>query len=131
MKHLFYFILAGFIIFISLCYAKIPNNDTQYIHFAVAAEYPPFEYNDHGELKGFDIDLARLIAKKLNKEALFDTMQFSSILPAISTGQVDAAISTLTITEQRKRISILLSLTISRVWRLSSQIKPRSATYNN
>ncbi|KTC90103.1 ABC transporter substrate-binding protein [Fluoribacter dumoffii] len=103
MKHLFYFILAGFIIFISLCYAKIPNNDTQYIHFAVAAEYPPFEYNDHGELKGFDIDLARLIAKKLNKEALFDTMQFSSILPAISTGQVDAAISTLTITEQRKK----------------------------
>ncbi|CAM3054135.1 amino acid ABC transporter substrate-binding protein [Legionella steigerwaltii] len=102
MKQLFFIILVGFALLISLCYAKIPNENTQYIHFAVAAEYPPFEYNDHGEIKGFDIDLARLIAKKLGKEAFFDTMQFSSILPALSSGQVDAAISTITITEQRK-----------------------------
>ncbi|KTD73480.1 substrate-binding periplasmic protein [Legionella tucsonensis] len=103
MKQIFFTFLVGFAFFVSLCYAKISNDGGQYIHFAVAAEYPPFEYNDHGEIKGFDIDLARLIAKKLGKEAIFDTMQFSSILPALSTGQVDTAISTITITEQRKK----------------------------
>lgn len=103
MKKIFYIILAGFAFFVSLFYAKNPNKSVQYIHFAVAAEYPPFEYSDHGEIKGFDIDLARLIAKKLGKESFFDTMQFSSILPALSTGQVDAAISTITITEQRQK----------------------------
>ncbi len=103
MKQIFFIFVAAFSIFVSLCYARISDENIQYIHFAVAAEYPPFEYNDHGEIKGFDIDLARLIAKKLGKEALFDTMQFSSILPALSSGQVDAAISTITITEQRKK----------------------------
>lgn len=103
MRQLFYVIIAGTSLFISLCYAKPSDENSKSIHFAVAAEYPPFEYNDHGEIKGFDIDLARLIAKKLGKEAFFDTMQFSSILPALSLGQVDAAISTITITEQRQK----------------------------
>ncbi|KTD09204.1 amino acid ABC transporter substrate-binding protein [Legionella gratiana] len=103
MKTPFFIVLSGLAFFISLCYASISDEDTQSIHFAVAAEYPPFEYNDYGEIKGFDIDLARLIAKKLGKEVYFDTMQFSGILPALSMGQVDAAISTITITEQRKK----------------------------
>lgn len=103
MKKLFFITLASFAFFISLFYANFSDENTKSIHFAVAAEYPPFEYNDHGKIKGFDIDLARLIANKLGKEAFFDTMQFSSILPALSLGQVDAAISTITITEQRKK----------------------------
>jgi polar amino acid transport system substrate-binding protein len=103
MKKLSVLILLYHIIFNPILYASNANEEVKSIHFAVAAEYPPFEYNDHGELKGFDIDLARLIANKLGKEPYFETMQFSSILPAISTGQVDAAISTITITEQRKK----------------------------
>ncbi len=75
---------------------------TNTLHFATSAEYPPFEYLDHGELKGFDIDLAKLITKELGKDAVFDNMQFSSILPAISFGQDDMAISTITITPERK-----------------------------
>ena len=84
MKKLFFITLASFAFFISLFYANFSDENTKSIHFAVAAEYPPFEYNDHGKIKGFDIDLARLIANKLGKEAFFDTMQFSSILPALS-----------------------------------------------
>ncbi|QEY52136.1 substrate-binding periplasmic protein [Legionella longbeachae] len=103
MKIIFSISLAGLIFFISLCYADSSDENTQAIHFAVAAEYPPFEYNDYGEIKGFDIDLARLIAKKLGKVAYFDAMQFSGILPALSLGQVDAAISTITITKQRNK----------------------------
>lgn len=73
------------------------------LKFAVSAEYPPFEYQKHGELIGFDIDLARLIAKKLNKKVVFEDMQFSSILPALASGRVDAAISTITITPERQK----------------------------
>ncbi|KTD55632.1 amino acid ABC transporter substrate-binding protein [Legionella santicrucis] len=103
MKIIYSIILASLAFVISLSYADISEENTNTIHFATAAEYPPFEYNDYGEIKGFDIDLARLIAKKLGKEAYFDAMQFSGILPALSLGQVDAAISTMTITEQRKK----------------------------
>lgn len=73
------------------------------IHFATSAEYPPFEYQENGKLKGFDIELAKLIAKHLGKKAVFDNMQFSSILPSLSSGQSDLAISTITITEDREK----------------------------
>lgn len=73
------------------------------ISFGISAEYPPFEYVQGGVLKGFDIDLARLIAKQLNKEDVFENMTFSTILPALQSGHVDAAISTITITPEREK----------------------------
>ncbi len=73
------------------------------LRFSTCADYPPFEYNDHGSIQGFDIDLARLIAKELGKNAVFDNMQFSTVLPALNSGQDDVAISTITVTEERKK----------------------------
>lgn len=54
------------------------------------------------QLYGFDIDLAILLSKKLGKKAVFENMQFSSVLPALASGQADAAISTITITPERQ-----------------------------
>lgn len=93
------------LVFIVLCfllYSCDSNKKEQYLHFATSAVYPPFEYSERGEIKGLDIDLAKLIAKELGKEAVFDNMQFSTVLPAISSGQDDIAIATITITEARK-----------------------------
>ncbi|MFI4918563.1 MAG: ABC transporter substrate-binding protein [Legionellales bacterium] len=99
-------------IWLSLCVASLvavvgcssnAKKDNSTLHFATAAEYPPFEYQERGRMKGFDIDLATLIANKLGKKAVFDNMQFSTILPALTSGQVDAAIATITITDARKK----------------------------
>lgn len=87
-------------LFISACDQQKNANE---LHFSTAAEYPPFEYMDRGKLTGFDIDLANLVAKEMGKTAVFDTMQFSTVLPAVTTGQDDAAIATLTITDARQR----------------------------
>lgn len=73
------------------------------IRFATSAEYPPFEYHENGVINGFDIDLGYAIAKELGKNAIFENMQFSSILPAIQSNMVDAAISTITITPSRQQ----------------------------
>lgn len=91
------------VLFIAACTDSNKKNEAKVIHFATSAEYPPFEYEEHGVIKGFDIELAKLIAKELGKEAVFDNMQFSSILPALTSGQADAAISTITITYDRKK----------------------------
>lgn len=88
--------------FLLLSACNKPKNNGV-LHFSTSAEYPPFEYNDHGEIKGFDIDLAKLIAKELGKEAVFDNMQFSTALSALSSGQDDVAIATITITKERKK----------------------------
>lgn len=71
--------------------------------FSISAEYPPFEYYENGKVTGFDIELAELIAKELGKKAIFEDMQFSTMLAALNTNSVDAAISTLTITEERQK----------------------------
>jgi polar amino acid transport system substrate-binding protein len=72
------------------------------IRFAISADYPPFEYQERGKFKGFDIDLANLIAKKLGRVAIFNNMQFATIFPALRNNLVDAAISTFTITKERQ-----------------------------
>ena len=92
--------IALILVFISACNKDYKPNE---LHFATFAEYPPFEYIEQGEIKGFDIDLARLLAKKLGKTAVFDNIQFSTILPAISAGQDEAAIATMTITPLRQK----------------------------
>lgn len=91
-------VYASIFIVIQGCVAK---KDLNTLHIATSAEYPPFEYMEGEEIKGYDIDLARLIAKKLGKQAVFENMQFSTVLPALSSGQADMAISTITVTPER------------------------------
>ena len=71
--------------------------------FVTAADYPPFEYRVNGKMVGFDVELGEMIAAELGKVAEFQDMQFSSLLAAVQSGMVDAAISTVTITEDRKK----------------------------
>ncbi|MDR1057530.1 MAG: ABC transporter substrate-binding protein [Coxiellaceae bacterium] len=101
MKKIYYFFcLLSSLLLLSGC-----NNGENHkeIKFATSADYPPFEYQEQGELKGFDIDLAKLVTKKLGKMAVFNNMQFAAILPALQNNLVDAAISTFTITEERQQ----------------------------
>jgi polar amino acid transport system substrate-binding protein len=99
MKACLTLILLGISIFLASCGKQENKYD---LHFSTSAEYPPFEYNDHGEIKGFDIELAKLIANEMGRNAVFDNMQFSTVLPAVSSGQDEVAIATISITEERK-----------------------------
>ncbi len=98
------FTLIGLSIFIlmSLAACKEKKNSNQ-IKFATNATYPPFEFVEKGKMVGFDIDLANMIAAELGKEAVIEDMQFQNILPSIDKGLVDAAIATMTISEERKQ----------------------------
>jgi polar amino acid transport system substrate-binding protein len=71
--------------------------------FAISAEYPPFEYIEKGETKGFDIDVAKFIGKRLGMEVVFENRAFNTIFPLLDHGQVDAAISTITASTERRK----------------------------
>ncbi|MGC1305897.1 MAG: basic amino acid ABC transporter substrate-binding protein [Phormidesmis sp.] len=65
--------------------------------------FPPFESVGEGdELVGFDIDLMNAIGEKAGKTVSFDSLPFDSLIPALQTGSIDAAISGMTITEERQ-----------------------------
>lgn len=71
--------------------------------FGTCADYPPFEFTQDGKMVGFDIDFAGLVAEKLGKQAEFRSIAFSSILISVQNGSVDAAISGLGATAERKQ----------------------------
>lgn len=63
---------------------------------------PPWEYkNEQSEFEGFEVDLVKAIAKKLGDEVEFQDLGFTALFAATSSGRVDMAISTITITEDR------------------------------
>lgn len=63
---------------------------------------PPWEYkNEQSQFEGFEVDLVKAIAKKLGDEVEFQDLGFTALFAATSSGRVDMAISTITITEER------------------------------
>lgn len=66
--------------------------------------YPPMEFkNDDGKTDGFDIDFANKIGEKLGKKIEFVPTQWSGIFLALESGKFDCIISSLSITDERKK----------------------------
>ena len=70
-----------------------------------SADFPPFEYyGESGELIGFDIDLMKYIGEKIGFDIEFVNMSFDKLIPAVVSGEVDCAISAITVTEERDSV---------------------------
>ncbi len=66
------------------------------------ATYPPFEYQDEaGRYVGFDLDMMAAIAEAADLEIDFRDMPFDGLIPALCSGQIDAVVSAMSITEAR------------------------------
>lgn len=72
--------------------------------FTVCSDIPyePFEFVKDGKTVGFDMDIAAEIAKDLGAELNVITASFDSIQSGLFKTQCDAAISSVSITEERK-----------------------------
>lgn len=65
--------------------------------------FAPFEFQDEKtkEYVGFDMDLIKAIAKQMGYEVQVQSMGFDGLIPALEAGNIDAAISAMTITPER------------------------------
>jgi len=102
MKRILWFILIGLTLFsliLPACGPKVTK-----IRVATDATWPPFEYvsEQTKAIEGFDIDLLKAIAEKEGLEIEFINVAFDPLLAGIAQCQYDAAISSITITEERK-----------------------------
>ncbi len=62
----------------------------------------PWEFqNAQGETVGFEIDLMKEVARRLGVEATFVNIPFQGLFAAVQSGQIDAAVSSITITKKR------------------------------
>jgi His/Glu/Gln/Arg/opine family amino acid ABC transporter permease subunit len=72
------------------------------VRIGIDATYPPFGMAEGGEFSGFDVDLARAIARELGVEPVFINASFDGIFPALQNGSFDLVVSAVTITPERQ-----------------------------
>ncbi|HVL99430.1 MAG TPA: basic amino acid ABC transporter substrate-binding protein [Egibacteraceae bacterium] len=65
--------------------------------------FPPFEFVEGGEERGFDIELMNEIGARLGVEVTYVDANFDTIFQQLAGGDFDAIISAITITEERAR----------------------------
>ncbi len=104
MKKLFAVLFAALAfggLFLSSCSSTSSNT----VRVATDATWPPFEYvNDQTkQIEGFDIDLFKAIAAKEGLKLEFVNVAFDPLLAGMAQGTYDAAISSITITDDRKK----------------------------
>lgn len=76
----------------------------QDITFAMEPSYPPFENtNEKGEIVGFDVDIAKAICQQIEANCKFESLAFDSLIQAVRSKRIDAAISAIDITEARAK----------------------------
>lgn len=63
---------------------------------------PPWEFkNEQSEFEGFEVDLVNEIAKRIGVDLEISDLGFQALFAATSSGRIDMAISTITITDER------------------------------
>lgn len=78
--------------------------DWKTIRFGVDASYPPFESKaPNGQLVGFDIDLGNALCAKIGAKAVWVENDFDGMIPALQARKIDGVLSSMAVTEKRKR----------------------------
>ena len=95
---------AAFMALSSSAWAQDANRGP--LRVGTESSYAPFEFTQDGKLVGFDIDLAEAAAQELGYEIEWVQMPFDGLIPAMLTSQVDMAVASFTVTEERaKRVN--------------------------
>jgi polar amino acid transport system substrate-binding protein len=96
-------LLAAFSLLLVGCKKKEEAVEKMHIVIASDATWPPMEMVDENkEIVGFDIDLMKEVAKAGGFTVEFENTAWEGIFAGLATGEYDAVMSSVTITEERK-----------------------------
>lgn len=70
---------------------------------ATEAGFAPYEYYKDGKIVGVDIDIAKEIAKRLDKKLVVKDVSFDFLINEVKSGKADFAAAGISITEERKK----------------------------
>jgi len=71
------------------------------VNVAVFNDWPPDEFVENGELKGWSVDMAKAMAERLGVEFKFQPTSFDVIIPGLVSKRFDAGFSSFGVTEER------------------------------
>ncbi|AXH09135.1 amino acid ABC transporter substrate-binding protein [Malaciobacter halophilus] len=83
---------------------KQSKEENKVLKVGMELAYPPFEMSDkEGKPTGVSVDLAKMIARSMNKELVIENIAWDGLIPSLKTGKVDMIISSMTITKEREK----------------------------
>jgi polar amino acid transport system substrate-binding protein len=98
------FILLTITLFFTACNDDTKSNTTEPLKVGMELAYPPFEMSDkEGNPTGVSVELAYALGKHLNREVVIENIAWDGLIPSLKTKKVDIIISSMTITEERKK----------------------------
>lgn len=79
-----------------------PAGNNEALVIGLQSGYPPFEFMDsNGRIAGFDVDLAKVVAEKLNRRLVIKDMEFDGMILSLKQGKIDLIMSGMNITPSR------------------------------
>lgn len=92
----------GILLLVTGC-GKQEAATNQTLKVGTDATYAPFGFQDEKtkEYVGFDIDLIKAVAKQAGFAVEINNLNFDGLIPALQSGNIDIAISDMTINEER------------------------------
>lgn len=104
-KKLLTLILALLFCFVTIKgYASSTTEPTRILKVGTNAEFAPFSYIEASEVKGFEIDLAKEVGKRLNCKIEIMDMPFDALVPELRSHSVDFIAAGMTITKERAKV---------------------------
>jgi lysine-arginine-ornithine-binding protein len=89
---------------LALAVSHVSAAEIKDIRFGVEPGYAPFEVKTaDGSLTGFDVDLGNEMCKRLKAKCEWVESDFDGLIPSLKAKKIDAILSSMSITEQRKK----------------------------
>lgn len=80
------------------------SSDQKRLVVAMELAYPPFETKDEqGNPSGISVDFAKAFGEYAGYEIIIENMAWDGLIPALQTGKADMILSSMTITEERRK----------------------------
>lgn len=89
------------VVIISMQGCGLKNNNQ--LVLATEAGFAPYEFYQDGKIVGVDIDIAKEIAKRLDKELVIKDVSFDFLINEVKSGKADFAAAGISITDERKK----------------------------
>ncbi|MDO9624172.1 MAG: ABC transporter substrate-binding protein [Pseudomonas sp.] len=90
--------LALGLIAANLCAAEKP------LRLGIEAAYPPFAFKTaDGQIAGFDFEIGNALCAEMKVECRWIEQEFDGLIPSLKVKKVDAILSSMTITDERRK----------------------------
>lgn len=82
--------------------ASAVDSDAPVVRVGTEGTYPPFSFNQDGELTGFDVEIMKAVGERAGWRVEFVQSQFDALFAALDSGRIDAIANQITINPERE-----------------------------